>query len=40
MEELLNIIINSKKCIFELIDEEIYYEMSIKYKGKDITSTF
>ena len=40
MEELLNIIINNKKCIFELIDEEIYYEMSIIYKDKDITSSF
>jgi hypothetical protein len=40
VEELLNMIINNKKCIIELINEEICYEMLIKYKGKDITSKF
>ncbi len=40
MEELLDTIINNKKCVIELLKEEIYYEMSIKYKGKDVTSGF
>jgi hypothetical protein len=40
MEELLNIIINNKKCVIELLDEEIYYELSVVYKDKDITSSF
>ena len=38
IENLINIIINNSFCEFELNDEEICYEMLIKYKGKDISS--
>lgn len=37
IENLINIIITNSCCEFELNDDQIYYEMLIKYKNKDIS---
>lgn len=39
IENLINIIIINSSCELKLNDDEIYYEMLIKYKGKDISSS-